>query len=487
MAQNGIKILFLAAEAEPFVKIGGLGDVAGSLPGALRALSSQLDVRLCIPKHKVMNLDGFDLKPVASFVISRSGQRIPAQVFETHYLGTPIYLIDGSLISSSQSVYSPDMSSDGEKYTFFSLAAIELLHHISWQPDIVHANDWHTAPAVYALQQRLSDPHYAWIKSIIEIHNLPFMGGGASPFLSAYGLHPSSNPHLPDWARHFPLPMAIATADAIVAVSPAYARELLTPEFGCGLQDFLRTRADVLSGILNGIDLAAWNPKTDKSLESNFDINTLNLRAANKAGLQSTLSLPVDPEVPILAMITRMDPQKGVDIALDGLRLAAGQNWQAVILGTGIPYLEDAVRSFQDEFPDRVRAEVRYDAKLSRQIYAGADILLIPSRYEPCGLAQMIAMRYGCVPLGRATGGLNDTIHAYTDSINGTGFLFDEATSEAFANCLDEAFIVYGDRDRWLKLQHNGMSQDFSWENAARQYFELYRQLASIKDTDHFE
>jgi starch synthase len=481
---RSIKILFLAAEADPFIKVGGLGDVAGSLPGALRALSPQLDVRLCIPLHNNLKVDGFEIKPVASYSIMRGGQRVPVQVFETNYAGTPVYLVDGPPISSAQSVYSADMAIDGEKYTFFSLAALELIRHIRWQPGIIHANDWHTAPAVYALHQRLADPHYAWIKSIIEVHNLPFMGGGASPNLSAYGLHSSSNPHLPDWARHFPLPMALATADAIVAVSPAYALELLTPEFGCGLQDFLRTRADALSGILNGLDLELWDPRTDSALTANYDGASLERRASNKAKLQSSLGLPINPDIPLFAMITRMDPQKGVDIAVDGLRRIADQNWQAIILGTGIPYLESAVRSLQDEMPERVCAEIRYDAHLSRQIYAGADILLMPSRYEPCGLAQMIAMRYGCVPVGRATGGLNDTIRGYTDTVSGTGFLFNEASPEAFANCLREALLVFSDKDRWLRLQHNGMSQDFSWENAARQYQDLYLQLLANKVTD---
>jgi starch synthase len=481
---RSIKILFLAAEADPFIKVGGLGDVAGSLPGALRALSPQLDVRLCIPFHNDLKLEGFEIKPVSSYSILRGGQRVPVQVFETFIAGTPVYLVEGPPISSAQSVYSADMAMDGEKYTFFSLAALELVRHIRWQPGILHANDWHTAPAVYALHQRLADPHYAWIKSIIEVHNLPFMGGGASPYLSAYGLHPSSNPHLPDWARHFPLPMALATADAIVAVSPAYALELMTPEFGCGLQDFLRTRADALSGILNGLDLELWNPRTDSALTANYDGASLERRAENKAKLQSSLGLPVDPDVPLLAMITRMDPQKGVDIAIDGLRQSADQNWQAIILGTGIPYLESAVRSLQDEMPARVCAEIRYDARLSRQIYAGADILLMPSRYEPCGLAQMIAMRYGCVPVGRATGGLNDSIRGYTDAVSGTGFLFNEASPDAFANCLREALQVFGDRDRWLRLQHNGMSQDFSWENAAKQYQDLYHQLIASKVAD---
>ena len=323
---QSLKILFLAAEADPFVKVGGLGDVAGSLPRALRTLSSKLDVRLCIPMHRTLNLGELEKRPLVNYSIPRAGRQIPVQVYEVDLFGVPVYLIDGPPISSAQSVYSSDMSSDGEKYTFFSLAALELNRHISWQPNIIHANDWHTASAVYALTQRHSDPHYAWIKSIIEIHNLPFMGGGASPYLSAYELHPSSCALLPDWARHFPLPMALATADAIVAVSPAYASELLTPEFGCGLQDFLRSRADVLSGILNGLDLNDWDPSTDQALKVNFDKTNLGRRLENKSHLQASLGLPVNPDIPIFAMITRMDPQKGVDIAVEGLRKVINQN-----------------------------------------------------------------------------------------------------------------------------------------------------------------
>lgn len=481
-----LKILFLSAEAEPFIKVGGLGDVAGSLPKALLALSPKLDVRLCIPMHKLLNLSGFDKRHLISYSIPRGANQIPVEVYEGNHSGVQVYIIDGPPISSAETVYSSDMASDGEKYTYFSLAALELIRQISWKPNIIHANDWHTAPAVYALNQHLSNPHYARIKSIIAIHNLPFMGGGASPYLSAYELHPSSNPLLPDWARHFPLPMALATADAIVAVSPAYASELLTPEFGCGLQDFLRSRADVLSGILNGIDLKDWDPSTDQALKVNFNKTELARRIENKRHLQASLGLPVNPEIPLLAMITRMDPQKGVDIAVGGLRKVISRNWQAVILGTGIPYLEDSVRSLQDEFPDRVIAEIRYDAHLSREIYGGADLLLMPSRYEPCGLAQMIAMRYGCVPLARGTGGLIDTIRVFTDTADGTGFLFDEPSADAFANCLNEALLVYQDKDRWGKLQRNGMSQDFSWENAAQQYEELYQKLFDGKDAEKF-
>jgi starch synthase len=371
------------------------------------------------------------------------------------------------------------MSVDGEKYAFFSLAALELPRHLRWSPQVLHANDWHTAAAVYALSLRREDSEFAWVKSVLCVHNLPFMGGGAGPSLSAYGIHSAAYPGLPDWARHFPMPMGLAAADAIVAVSPAYALEMLTPEYGCGLQDFLRARADVVSGILNGIDNQQFDPSTDPALTVTYNSGSLRARGANKLALQSALGLPTDPDVPLLGMITRMDPQKGVDIAISGLRLAADLPWQAILLGTGIQYLEEEAAALQGDLPERVRAVARYDDALSRQIYAGADVLLMPSRYEPCGLAQMIAMRYGCVPLVRETGGLGDTVTPYTDALNGTGFLFTDPSPRAFANTLGEALALYGNEERWQALQLNGMAQDFSWARSARAYEALYRQLAT--------
>ena len=473
-----LSVLFLAAEADPFIKVGGLGDVASALPRALRALSPDLDIRLVIPRHPMLNLDGHELAPVAEYALSRGGGYVMARVFETRFEGLPVYLIDGAPISTATSVYSSDMSVDGEKYAFFSLAALDLPRHLRWSPQVLHANDWHTAAAVYALSLRRDDSEFSWTKSVLCVHNLPFMGGGAGPSLSAYGIHSAAHSGLPDWARHFPLPMGLAAADAIVAVSPAYALEMLTPEYGCGLQDFLRARADVVSGILNGIDNKQFDPSTDSALTVSYNADSLPARGANKLALQTALGLPTDPQVPLLGMITRMDPQKGVDIAIAGLRLAADLPWQAVLLGTGIQYLEEEAAALQGDFPERVRAVARYDDALSRQIYAGADVLLMPSRYEPCGLAQMIAMRYGCVPLVRETGGLGDTVRPYTDLLNGTGFLFIEPSPQALVNALGEALALYRNRERWQALQLNGMAQDFSWARSAHAYESLYRKLA---------
>jgi starch synthase len=273
--------------------------------------------------------------------------------------------------------------------------------------------------------------------------------------------------------------MGLAAADAIVAVSPAYAHEMLTPEYGCGLQDFLRTRAGSISGVLNGIDTDEYDPATDPALTVNYTPDAVNARGANKIALQTALALPAGPDFPLLGLVSRMDPQKGVDIAIAGLRLAADLPWQAVLLGTGIDYLEREAAALERDFPERVRAVARYDAALSRQIYAGADVLMMPSRYEPCGLAQMIAMRYGCIPLVRETGGLGDTVRPYTDLDNGTGFLFKEASAHAFADSLAEALALYENKERWRALQQNGMAQDFSWERSARAYETLYRKLAT--------
>jgi len=470
-----INILFLAAEAEPFVKVGGLGDVAGSLPRALRALSPQvtgdikLDVRLVLPLHSVIRPDS--LRPVGIYSIPRGKSEVQVEAYEGVVDGMPVYFINGEMIRASGSVYSSNNKLDAEKYTFFSLAALELPRQINWHPNIIHANDWHTALAAYSNLVKRWDEKTRNVSSIVTIHNLPFMGPDIKEVLEAYGL-PLANTDLPAWARVLPLPLGLWASDAIVAVSPTYAEEILHEEFGCGLQDFLRNRSETLYGILNGLDTVSFNPETDSALAANFNAETLSVRPRNKTALQERAGLPVLPDVPLLGMVTRMDPQKGVDIALRGLRMLEKQNWQLVLLGAGDPKLESMARKLQQAMPERVRVETRYDAKLARQIYGGADIFLMPSRYEPCGTSQMIAMRYGCLPLVRAVGGLHDTV---TDSE--TGFVFVDAKVKSFNDTLRRAMKMYPDRSGWEKLQKAGMALDFSWPKSAKKYFELYKKL----------
>ena len=479
-----ISVLFIAAEAEPFIKVGGLGDVAGALPLALHLIQEhnkediQLDIRLAIPFHSSISTDRYNLTPIGSFPVKRSNGQVVAQVFSTKLSGLTVYLIKGSPLADGMPVYSLDARLDGEKFVFFSLASLGLCRHLGWSPDILHANDWHTAPAVYALKRmRRIDPFFKHTHSVLSLHNLPFMGQGVQEALTAYGLPPASAAILPDWARHLPLPLGLLSADRIVPVSPTYAREIFTSEFGCGIQDFLASRNEIIIGILNGLDTEAWNPAADPNINTCFTSRNLSNRTADKLALLSEFSLEQDPGIPLLALVSRMDPQKGVDIALDGLQLLADKNWQAVILGTGVPYLEESARLLELMMPQRVRAAIRFDSQLSHRIYAGADIFMMPSRYEPCGLAQMAAMRYGCIPVASAAGGLVDTVFDGPSQSTNTGFLFTPATPQAFAQAIKRALNVYQDREAWRELQRNGMANDYSWETSAREYLILYKKL----------
>lgn len=472
MPQN-LNVLFLAAEADPFVKVGGLGDVAGALPRALHNLPAdvlggvKLDLRLVLPLHNAVRAEG--LRPVAVYSLPRDGSEIQVEAFESVLDGIPVYFISGEPIRSSGSVYSLKAELDAEKYVFFSLAAMELPRQIGWQANLVHANDWHTAAAVYSNLARRWEEGARRIASLLTLHNLPFMGPDIDHLLTAYGL-PMAHTDLPDWARTKPLPLGLWAADAIVPVSPSYAEEILGPDFGCGLQDFLETRKAHIHGILNGIDVAAYNPTDDASLASPFSALTLADRPRNKAALQERVGLPLDPEVPLFGIVSRMDRQKGMDLAIKLLG-SAKFPFQAVILGSGDPVLEQAAVALQEARPDRVRVVTRFDAQLARQIYGGADMFLMPSRYEPCGLSQMLAMRYGCVPIVSAVGGLRDTV------TNETGFVFNKPVVQSLSAAVRAALRTFPDKEKWQQLQRAGMARDYSWVNSAKKYFALYQSL----------
>ena len=476
-----IKVLFLAAEADPFVKVGGLGDVAGSLPRALRVLPPELtdnvgvDIRLVLPFHPVLRSKAVSLRSITPFPLKRDGEEILVEAFETTHAGLPVYFIGGGAIDSSGSVYSSNPETDGEKYTFFSLAALELIRQLDWHPDVVHANDWHTALTAYGLLVQHWQEGQPRPESVVTVHNLPFLGPDVHKMLEAYDI-PLAQTDLPDWARLKPMPLGLWAADAIVAVSPTYADEMLSPEYGSGLDEFLKTRRENLTGILNGLDVDSFDPATDENIAMQFTSETLDDRELNKIALANRVGLISDLTVPLLGVVSRMEAQKGIDLVIEGLRKLGKRPWQAVILGTGDPKLEEAARKLAEDFPERVHIEARYDAKLARLIYAGSDIFLMPSRYEPCGLSQMIAMRYGCVPVVRAVGGLHDTV---TDGE--TGFVFIKPNVKDFVATIRRALKMYKDKEAWRSMQKNGMSQDFSWTKSALKYFELYRRLLSIR------
>lgn len=471
------RVLFIAAEAAPFVKVGGLGDVAGTLPRALRG--PDFDVRLALPLHPQIDRDRFDLELIGSVGIPSGLGDVPAEIYQTSFDGLPVYLVDSPLIPESGPVYSTDSSRDGPKFIHFCLAALALPGLAGWQADLIHAHDWHTAAALYALELRRSaDPHLAATATLLTVHNLPYHGEGAAAALAEFGIPPATGYPLPWWAQDRPLALGLLAADHVNTVSPGYAAEMLTEEFGAGLDGFLRQhKAGKLSGILNGIDPSAWDPATDPALTANYDRANLKKKHLNKTALQVEARLPVAPSVPLFGIVSRMDEQKGIDLAVEGLRLVRDRNWQAVILGAGHPEIEAAAITLAEQNPDRVRVWIDFNDGLGRRIYAGVDAFLIPSRYEPCGLTQMISMRYGTVPLARAVGGLKDTIRDYDEGGESTGFLFRNPSPFEMADTIRRAIDVHADRRRWRGLQLRGMKQDFSWGKSAEAYLALYRSL----------
>ena len=469
-----MRVLFLAAEATPYVKVGGLGDVAGSLPDALRALGH--DVRLVIPGYGAIDWDRWKPQPIASFPVPhRSG----FQKADVYLAGKDAYLVTGPPIPMHRGIYGASIAEDGPKFLFFSLAALWACGTLGWTPDVVHANDWHTAGAVSWLATvGRRDPFYRSVATLLTIHNLPHLGRGAGPYLGDYGLPTAPVIEaLPPDLRDALLPIGIATADYLSAVSPTYAREIRTPEGGNGVDGVLRARADRLAGVLNGIDAAAWDPARDSALAERFDASRLDRRPANKAALQHEAGLARGDRIPLLAAVSRLDPQKGLDAAVPAVWAYLAAGGQFVLLGTGDSALEREFARMEAERPGQASVRLRFDAGYAHRIYAGADMILIPSRYEPCGLTQMIAMRYGAVPVARRTGGLADTV---TDAgeTGGTGLMFDALTPESVSDALDRALAVYAQPNRWRQLQERGMAQDFSWRRSALSYQELYRLAA---------
>jgi starch synthase len=467
-----MKILFLAAEAAPFAKVGGLADVAGELPAALRALG--LDVRLVLPFHPTISRHNLNLTKLLDVEVPHSQGVEIATVFEASLGGSSAFLIDGKRISESSNVYDePDH--DTHKFTFTSIAAMIAMQALGWRPDLLHAHDWHASPAVIWLSRnRDSVPYWSETASLLTIHNLPYMGNGG--ILNGYGLPSMHSSHLPSWAEDIPIAMGIAVADRINAVSPSYAMEIQTAAFGHGLEGLLIHRREFLSGILNGIDNVRWNPITDESLPSNFSRDSLRDRRNVKQALLEKAGLPNKMSTPLIGMVTRLDDQKGVDIALDTLSQITDADWQFILLGSGDPSIETMVKTFANLNRENSHVRLAFDPQLARMIYAGADMILIPSRYEPCGLTQMIAMRYGSVPVVSATGGLKDTVIDYRMNPKGTGFVFDLQDRHERISALRSAINTYHDQRKWRGLQLRGMGKDFSWTISAMKYRDLYKQ-----------
>jgi starch synthase len=474
-----VKILFLAAEAAPLSKVGGLGDVAGALPKALAALGHE--VRVVIPFTGVVDRKRFKPRLLTQVAVPHVGGDQVARVSQVLLDGVTFNLVAGPPIPRANRVYGQDIAEDGPKFIFFSLAALGLCRALDWAPDILHANDSHTGAAVYWLAVAgARDTLFRQTASVFTIHNLAYMNNGAGPFLRAYGLAPSDSPLLPDWARDSLMGLGLAHADCLTTISPRHAREILTPEFGYGFEGALAARQDRLTGILNGLDLEVWDPAQDRQIAFRFDAAHLARRPANKRALQKALGLPLQPAAPLVGIVSRLDTQKGFDLAEPALRalLQGPVPVQVVVLGSGLKPIEAGFKKLARDFPDRARTELRFDAALARQIYAGADLLLVPSRYEPCGLAQMIAQRYGAVPVVRRTGGLADTVIDAS-----TGFMFTDYNSAALLKAVRRALRLYGRTARWQAMQRRGMrlAKGLAWTHSAKRYVAVYQRAIQYR------
>ena len=475
-----MNILFAASEAAPFIKTGGLADVAGSLPAVLAAAGH--DVRVVIPLYEQIGEDWRSQMTYLTNTRVRLAWRDQyCGLFELKRDGVTYYFIDNEYYFRRWDIYGH--FDDGERFAFFSRAVIQLPAMVDWPVDILHCNDWQTALVpVYLLEEKYRIPQLGGARSVFTIHNIEYQGRYDKFVLKdVCGLDESYfNEHMLAYHDDVNLMQgAIFAADAVTTVSPTYAMELQDSFWAHGLEGVVRANSYKLQGILNGIDVERNSPKGNKAIAKSFYPTRMTGKAECKAALQQMVGLTPDPEVPVIACISRLVNHKGFDLVVQALGGIMDLNVQMVVLGTGEARYEEAFRAAQGLYPGRFSAQIMYSAPLSTAIYAGADLFLMPSISEPCGLSQMIAMRYGTVPVVRETGGLKDTVIPYNKYTGeGRGFTFSRTSPEDMLWVLREAVELYRtDKKAWKALQKAGMTADFSWGASAERYLELYRQL----------
>jgi len=481
-----LKILYIAAEAVPFAKVGGLADVAGSLPRAIRALGH--DVRLMIPRYGTINSTDYELENIgASFSVP-----VGPGKEQVHLIGgtlepdLPVYLIWNELYFSSRDrVYG--FVDDAQRFCVFAHAALAGLKQLDWKPDVIHANDWHTGmvPAWLKLPTQ-ADKFYHDIATLFTIHNLAYQGITGRLILKFAQMESLRHLAVEQPGNVNWMAQGIANADVVNTVSQRYAHEILEPDFGQALAPLLRERKEDLFGVLNGLDYSQWDPAHDVHVSNWFDVESLDRRAANKTVLQQRARLPVRARAPLVGMVSRLDGVKGMELMRPVLEWLLMRDAQFVLVGTGQAQYHSMFENLQARFPEKMRVFLKFDDVLARRVYAGADVFLMPSAIEPCGLGQMIAMRYGSIPVVRATGGLADTVSDFSEAPErGTGFTFAEYTAEACTRALGRALQAYGDPKTWRRLQQRAMTEDFSWASSARQYVELYRRALRGRGTEN--
>ncbi|MCC5889191.1 MAG: glycogen synthase GlgA [Alkalibacterium sp.] len=477
-----MKLLFAASECAPFFKTGGLGDVMGALPKELA--KSGNDVRVVLPYfvQKLSREVQDELEDVTSFTVEVGWRNQHCGIKQLKRDGVIYYFVDNLFYFDRENLY--DYGDDGERFAFFQQAVIEMLETIDFIPDILHVNDWQTAMIPVLLKDK-----YSWInplkdiKTVLTIHNILFQGVYDQYILSdlfniGYAAFHDRGLKYGDnvcWLKG-----GIYYADLVTTVSPTYANEIQTSEFGYGLDGDLQNVQHKLVGIVNGIDYDTYDPETDETITEQFSADDLSGKIDNKKALQKRVGLPVDEDVALLGVVTRLDEQKGVQLIVEAMEeLMKYRQVQLVLLGTGKHYFEDAFKYYTEAYPKKCKAIIDFDGELAQWIYAGVDIFLMPSQFEPCGLSQLNSLRYGTVPLVHEVGGLVDTIEPYNKwTEEGTGFSFYDFNVHTFLSTIDDALITYYDSpDSFKKMQIRGMKQDNSWEKSAQGYMDQYRYL----------
>lgn len=473
-----MKILFVASEAAPFVRSGGLGDVAGALPKAFNKLGH--DCRVIIPFYKEEIKQEFkdNFRFVGSSFVDLSWRRQYLGIYEAVYDGVTYYFVDNEYYFKRKGLYGH--FDDGERFAFFSKAVLEALPLTGFYPDILHANDWHCAltPVFLDVFYRFSEA-YQNIKTVFTIHNIEFQGKyGESLIGDILGL--------PEWAKSIVMngdcvnymKGGIEASSAVTTVSETYANEILDPYYSFGLEGILSERRFKLHGVLNGIDTDAFNPKTDKALFENYTLRSVSKKSDNKQNLCEMIDMPFDANRPLIAMVSRLTEQKGLDLlgaVVDDIMRA---DVQMVVLGTGDWKYENMIKAAETRYPNKFRAILAFSSDLASKLYAASDIFLMPSKFEPCGLSQMIAMRYGSVPVVRETGGLKDTVTPYNPvDKTGKGFTFKTYNAYDMLDSVWRAYACFYDKENWKQVVSNGMKSDFGWEASAKKYIDVYNNI----------
>jgi starch synthase len=479
-----LKVLFIAAEGSPYVKTGGPADVIGALPRALHRMGH--DVRVVLPRYKVIDPARWGMRTAAAGLTIPIGQQSEiVNILETTQAdGVRIYFVDAPHYFQREKLYG--YNDDGERFILFCRAALELTHTLDWAPDILHCHDWHTAIIPNWMQTIYKDdPHFAHTATVYTIHNLAYQGIFGYRILEVAGVAEEGflYPDVPELADVVDLMgRGILFADVVNTVSPRYAREILTSEFGERLDPILRERKDRLYGILNGIATDELDPARDPYIAERYDAFSLEKRPANKRALQEQFGLPVEERTPLIGIISRLTDEKGFGLMDQIMLPLLEQDIHLVVAGTGDQHYHHMLQRLATHFPRQASVHLTFSAETSQRIFAGADMLLMPSRFEPCGITQMVAMRYGCIPIVHRTGGLADTVQEFDPIANtGNGFSFTRYQPYQLFAAIVRALEAYKFQGRWQELMQRAMLADYSWDASAEQYVALYRRAVELR------